>query len=164
MVGNVAVGYSEKLTCQLLLLTELFGGAIGYSEECGHKSSSPPRTGSSGVYFGGTSTDGWWAKFVWKQASLTGTVWGSVGCNEEDRNIPAVLVGGAHACTLDGRAGKPCGSAVVKAVFGGRDVGFVTTPAIPVDAVAREPAETNKTRCCRGGCAGAVLEDRFSLT
>ena len=51
------------------------------------------------------------------------------------------------------------------------DVGFVTTPAIPVDTVAREPGEENKTLCCPGGgatmgtgSAGAVLEDRFRLT
>ena len=111
--------YSEKLTCQLSLLTVLFGGAEGCSVE----------GGSIG------SADGSETKFVGEQTSLTGTVWGSVGCNEEDGNISAVLVRGAHACTLDGCAGKPCGSAVVTTVFGGRDAGFVTTPAISVGAV-----------------------------
>ena len=127
--------YSEKLTCQLSLLTGLCEGTEVCSEEGGCKSSSPPWKGSSGVVLGGVSADGSKAKFVWEQTSLTGIVWGSVGCNEEDRNLPAVLVGGAHACTLDGCADKPCGSAVITTVFGGRDVGFVTTSAISVGAI-----------------------------
>ena len=112
----------------------------------GYKSSSPPRKGSSGVYIGGGSVGGRYAKFVCKQASLACTVWGSVWCNEEDGNIPAVLAGGARASTLDGCADKPCCSAVVTAVFGGRDVGFVPSPAISGGEVTREPTETNETR------------------
>ena len=126
--------YSDKVI-QLSLLTGLFGGAEGCSEEGGYKPSSPPLKESSGVVLGGGSADGSKAKFFWEQASLTGIIWGSVGCNEEDGSISAVLVRGTHACTLDGCAGKPCGSAVVTTVFGGRDAGFVTTPAISVGAV-----------------------------